>query len=556
MKLANTEIDLETPNVKTEILFQNAPVGMCLLRERTILNCNRRFEEIFGYERGELENKSARHLYPSDDMFKHIGDKFGHFFEKNSFYRDERPMRRKDNTLIWCIVTGKVLFPDDPRYGAVWVVQDISEHKTLEDELKANIEKLEFLVGQRTSELRDHIETLNVEVATRKKLEESANESQHKYHTLFHMLPIGISVTTEGGDILEANQVFCEMVGVENATAMNWRDLPGRFFLHDGTKISKEKFAWLINEHQEGKVSSVEVGMLPRRGGKARWLSTNTSLLSLKGQRMVVAVFTDITYRKRIEELERLRHAELTRLGRINSMAEMATALAHQLGQPLVSALNYLNGSRLRLRQGRSPTEIAGSIDLSITYLEQAGEILRRVKDFVCKHNPEKTPEDLNEIIRDSITFLDFEAHRHKVKVKLTLANDLPLVPLNKVEIQQVLFNLLKNGMESMAELPEDQRILTVGDRISKDGREIMVFVVDRGVGVGRAQASRLFDPLFTTKPDGIGMGLTICRCIIESHGGKLCFSKVGKQGSKFQFTLPMATVALRQFDAIADDVG
>lgn len=544
-----TVLEKNTSNGETEVLFQNAPVGMCLLRERTILNCNRRFEEIFGYEQGELENKSVRMLYPSDEMFQYIGDKFGHFFEKNSCYRDERPLLRKNKALIWCIVTGKVLFPANPRFGAVWVVQDISEHKELENELKANVEKLEFLVHERTLELRENIDALNLEVLTRKKAEEIANESQHKYHTLFHMLPIGISVTTEDGEIREANRVFCEMVGVENAVSMNWRDLPGRFFLHDGSKISKEKFAWLINEHQERKVSSVEVGMLPRRGGKPRWLSTNTSLLCLKGQRMVVAVFTDITYRKRIEELERLRHAELTRLGRINSMAEMATAIAHQLGQPLVSALNYLNGCRLRLQQGRSVDEITGSIDLSITYLEQAGEILRRVRDFVCKHDPEKIPEDVNEIIRDSIMFLDFEVHRYKVTINTALAESLPLIPLNKVEIQQVLFNLLKNGMQSMAELPEDQRILTVGSRIGKDGGEIKVFVIDRGVGVGRSHASRLFDPLFTTKPDGIGMGLTICRCIIESHGGKLCFSKVDKQGSKFQFTLPMVTVVSRPHD-------
>jgi PAS domain S-box-containing protein len=530
-------------NEETDVLFQNAPVGMCLLRERTILNCNRRFEEIFGYGEGELENQSVRLLYPSDEMFQYIGDKYGHFFEKNTWYRDERPMLRKDKSLIWCIVTGKVLFEHNPRFGAVWVVQDISEHKELENELKANVEKLELVVHQRTLELREYIDTLNAEVETRKKAEEIANVSQHKYHTLFHMLPIGISLTTEDGRIVEANRVFCEMVGVEDAVSMNWRDLPGRFFLHDGSKISKDRFAWLINEHQERKVSSVEVGMLPRRGGKPRWLSTNTSLLSLSGQRMIVAVFTDITYRKRIEELERLRHAELTRLGRINSMAEMATAIAHQLGQPLVTALNYLNGCRLRLQQGRPVDEISNSIDLSITYLEQAGEVLRRVRDFVCKHTPEKLPEDINEIIHESVHMLEFEARRHGVAINFSLAENLPLIPLNKVEIQQVLFNLLKNGMEAMSDLPEDQRILSVGNRISRNGSEIKVFIIDRGAGVGSAYASRLFDPLFTTKPDGIGMGLTICRCIIESHGGKLCFSKVGKQGSKFQFTLPMTKV-------------
>ncbi len=105
-----------------------------------------------------------------------------------------------------------------------------------------------------------------------------------------------------------------------------------------------------------------------------------------------------------------------------------------------------------------------------------------------------------------------------------------------------MLFNLLKNGMESMVNLPDEQRILTVGNRMSKDGREIEVFVIDQGGGIERGNTDRLFEPLFTTKVEGIGMGLTICRCIVESHDGKLSFSAVGKQGSKFQFTLPMVT--------------
>lgn len=515
---------------------------MCLLRERTIMNCNRRFEELFGYGTGELEKKSVRILYPSDEMFSYIGERYGHFFEKNTYYRDERPLLRKDGSLIWCIVTGKMLDPAEPRRGAVWVVQDISEHKLLEEELKANVEKLELVVNQRTVELSKHIDKLNEEATTRKRAEKRANENQQKYQTLFDTLPIGICVTREDNAIIEANRIFCDMIGVEDAGSMFWRDIPNRFVLHDGTKISRENFPWFIHEFQQQSVNNIEVGMRKKRGGKLTWLSVSASLLSLNGQKLVVAAFTDITYRKHIEELERLRYAELTRLGRIHSMAEMSAALAHQMGQPLVSALNYLHGCLLRMEQGNGGAEITDSIGLSIKYLEQAGEILRRVRDFVCRHDPEKIPEELNEIITESINFLDFEVHRYKVKIELRLTGNLPPIPLNRVEIQQVMFNLLKNGMESMATLPAEQRILVVGNQIAKDGREIAVFVIDQGSGVARANSHRLFEPMFTTKVDGIGMGLTICRCIVESHGGKLSFSRVDKQGSKFQFTLPMVT--------------
>lgn len=524
-----------------EVIFQNAPVGICSIRERVFLRCNKRFEELFGYKKGELENKSLRLLYPTEELFKYIGETYGHFFEKHSFYTDERPLVRKDGKLIWCILTGKVLDPSNPKLGAIWAVQDISEHKRLEDGLRASVEKLELMVQQRTLELRKHISDLNLEVATRKKAEDLANESQQKYQNLFHMLPIGISVTDAKGRILESNRVFDESVqGSGASSATNWRKFPVEFSWHDGTRIPQAHFPWILNGHQKDSVRNIEVGMRKKGSGKWSWMNVSCSSLSLKNQPMVVTAFSDITYRKRIEQLERLRYAETTRLGRINSMAEMATALAHQMGQPLIAALNYLHGCRLRLERKADIDEIAGSVGLAIKYLEQAGEILRRVRDFVCKHDPDKQPEDINEVIRDTLSFLDFEIRRHKVSVKLDLAKNLPPVPLCKVEIQQVLFNLLKNGMEAMASLPEPERVLVVGNEMGSEGRELTVFVRDHGKGVEPEDVKRVFDPMFSTKPEGMGVGLTICRCIVESHGGQLFFSRNRKRGSKFTFTLPM----------------
>lgn len=528
------------PAVGYEAIFRNTPVAICHLRNRTFIRCNTRFEELFGYRRGELDNKSVRLLYPSEDSFATIGDKFGHFFERHNTFKDERPIIRKDGTLVWCIVNGTLLNPSNPRLGGIWVVQDISDHKRLEDELKANVEKLEILVHQRTVELRRHVNSLVQEVATRKMAEDVANENREKYQTLFHMLPIGISITDGEGRILEANCQFAEMVGAKRSPPMTWQQLPRRFFLHDGTDIPRERLPWQICNYQGESISHLEIGMRDEKSRKVRWLSVSSSLIERKDQQMVVAAFTDITYRKRIEELERLRHAELTRLGRINSMSEMGAALAHQMGQPLVSAVNYLNGCRLRLEHVDGVEEISQSVGLALEYLGQAGDILRHVKDFVCKHKPEKIPEDINEVIKDALSFLNFEVHRHQVTVQLQLPPNPPLVPLCKVEIQQVLFNLMKNGMEAMTSLPAEARVLLIGTEVVGEGRSIKVFVQDHGTGVEKQAAKRVFEPYFSTKQDGMGVGLTICRSIVESHGGELSFSKIGKRGSRFQFTLPM----------------
>ncbi len=526
-------------------ILDNAPVGICFLRSRNIVRCNRRFEDLFGYDSDEINNKSVRILYPSTEMFNHIGEVYGHFFEKNLAYRDERPMMRKDGTMIWCIVTGCTIDSANPHLGQIWVVQDISEHRRTEDLLKESIEKLELVVQQRTMDLRNHIEALNVEVATRVKAEGIANETQRKFQTVFHTMPVGLCVTDAAGRILEANHVFDETIGNADGKVRDWGDLPTRFFLPDDTAIQSQNLPWLVKNHINSEVGSVEIGMRKKRGGKMHWLNVSSIALDLAGAPAILTVFTDITYRRRIEELERLRYAELTRLGRINSMAEMSAALAHQMGQPLVSALNYLNGCRLRLDQMDGAEEISDSVGLAITYLEQAGEILRRVRDFVCRHDPEKIPEDLNAVITGAVSFLNFEIHKHRVSVNLDLASNVPLVPLCNIEIQQVLFNLLKNGMEAMTDLPEDERILTIGSSLRPDRSEVEVFVIDNGRGVARSRSHRLFEPMFTTKPDGIGIGLTICRCIVESHGGKLSFTPMGRQGSRFQITLPIASPAV-----------
>ena len=530
----------EDASVGYEAIFRNTPVAICHLRNRVIRRCNTRYEELFGYGRGELDKQSVRVHYPSDDSFATIGEKYGHFFERHHTFKDERPFVRKDGTLIWCIVSGTLLDPTEPKLGSIWVVQDISEHIRLEEELKADVEKLEILVQQRTVELSRHVASLKQEVVTRKRAEEVANENREKYQKLFHMLPIGISITDAHGDILEANCQFAEMVGARRIQPESWRKLPLRFFLHDGTEIPRHQLPWQIRDCQKDSINNIEIGMRDEKGRKLRWLSVSSSLLERKHKQFVVAAFTDITYRKRIEELERLRHAELTRLGRINSMAEMAAALAHQMGQPLVSAVNYLNGCRLRLERVEGVQEIADSVGLALKYLEQAGEILRHVKEFVCKHKPDKEPEDINEVIRDALSFLNFEVRRHDVEVDLRLLPNPPLVPLCKVEIQQVLFNLMKNGMEAMTTLPAEARKLVIGSEIVGEGRAMKVFVQDHGTGLEREAAKRVFEPYFSTKPDGMGIGLTICRSIVESHGGQLSFSRIGKGGSRFQFTLPM----------------
>lgn len=546
-----------TPMLEQEIngvIFRNAPVGICYVRNRILVRCNRRFEELFGYGERELDDQSVRTLYPDEATYKSIWERDRNYFKanKNSFYVAERPMVCKSGALIWCIISGKALDAENPNRGAIWVLQDISDHKHLEEQLKAYVERLEIVVAERTTELTQRVHELDLEVATRKRAEQLANESQEKYRMLFHLLPIGISINTQDGTIVEANQVFNEMVGEVNTSPKNWTEIASDFFSSDGIEIPRKNLPWLVKDHRREHVRNLEVGMRLKKGGKRRWLSVSSADLSLQDQQALVAAFSDITYRKKIEELERLRHAELTRLARIDSTAEMGAALAHQMGQPLVSALNYLNGCRLRLANVDGADEINQSVGLAINHLEQAGQVLRRVRDFVSRHTPEKTLADVNELVRDAISFLHFDLRRNNVTLKEYLTPGIPLIPLCKIEIFQVLFNLLKNGMEAVCDLPERNRILAVRTEFANDGREVSVAIQDHGEGIEKGVAKKVFEPYFSTKPNGMGIGLTICRSIIESHDGELTYSRAGKKGSIFQFTLPINELDPRRSQQLA----
>ena len=243
--------------------------------------------------------------------------------------------------------------------------------------------------------------------------------------------------------------------------------------------------------------------------------------------------------RKRSEEIARVQQSELARMSRIASMGEMATTLAHQLGQPLSATLNYLHGCLLRMESGQFDQQgITSAIQNAIRHTEQAGEIIQHVRRFVRKHEPERFQlHCLNDQLARCIEFLRFELNHKEVAIELITDERLPLVPFDRIEIEQVMMNLIKNAIESMQHLLREERKVRVASR--QRGKFVYVDISDSGPGVPDDIRSRIFEPFFTTKSDGVGFGLVICASIIESHGGKLSQKNLPGQGATFTFSLP-----------------
>ncbi|GAB2898297.1 hypothetical protein GCM10027046_30100 [Uliginosibacterium flavum] len=256
------------------------------------------------------------------------------------------------------------------------------------------------------------------------------------------------------------------------------------------------------------------------------------------GRVVRLAVATDVSALKRAEELNRAQEERLARTSRLITMGEMASTLAHELNQPLSAISNYSMGCVNRLKSGNYKHEdILGAMEKASAQAARAGNIVRRVRDFVRKSEPRRALVNIGQIAEEALGIAGIEARRLGARVSTNIPGDLPLVMADRIMVEQVLMNLIKNAAEAMQDLPLDERQIHLRARLTADAIEVSVS--DHGCGVSPEHLENLFSPFFTTKQDGMGMGLNICRSIIEFHKGRLWVDANPAGGSIFTFTLP-----------------
>lgn len=254
-----------------------------------------------------------------------------------------------------------------------------------------------------------------------------------------------------------------------------------------------------------------------------------------------IATGKDVTKRKLAEERALQRQAQLTHVQRVSAMGAMATSLAHELNQPLAAIVNYARGCIHRLRGGELRSdELRTALEHIATEGARSGEIIQRVREFLRKGKPLRTRADINQIVREAADLAGPEARRKDIALRLELTEGLPLVLVDAVQIEQVVLNLVHNAIEAIDEAQCQRREVTV--RTGPDPKNgIEVIVRDTGPGLPLKNFDRLFEPFFSTKPVGMGMGLSISRSIIEAHGDQLSAVANIDGGAIFHFTLPAA---------------
>jgi len=387
-------------------------------------------------------------------------------------------------------------------------------------------EKLLYAVAHDITDRREDEEKLKSAFAFRRAMGES--------------LVTGIRAIDLEGRIIFVNPAFCRMIGWSEQELLGMRPPFPYWPPEEAEQRRRDLDLTLAGQAPPG---GIEMRVMHRDGHRFDVRMYLSPLIDSSGRQVGwMASMNDITERKRMEE-ETLRHQErLEQTSRLITMGEMASSLAHELNQPLSAIANYCMGSVNRLKSGDYRREdILAAMEKASAQAERAGKIIRRTREFVKKSEPVRAPAALAEIVEEAIGFAEIEARKAAVAIQVSIPPDLPPVFADRIMIEQVVLNLVKNGIEAMQQTPPEARALNLAARLDGEGM-VEVTVADRGCGMTDGQVERLYTPFFTTKAEGMGMGLNICRSIVEFHDGRLWVQPNPGGGSVFRFTLPVGT--------------
>jgi len=361
--------------------------------------------------------------------------------------------------------------------------------------------------------------TSMTDITEPRRIREALTAAHERFMTVLESLDDAISVTSDtadGMDLLFANRTYRSLFGAQ--TNGHQELLAGR-----RGRYSDES-AEVYSTHVE------------------RWFEVQHRMLAwTDGRRVRMQVARDITERRKHEDDSRVQQEKIQLTSRLTTMGEMASSLAHELNQPLTAISNYSMGAVAMVNAGQTdPQKLLPALEKAAAQAQRAGKIISRIRDFVKRSEPRRQAVAIKTIVDNAVSLAEIDARKRGIDIEINLPREMPTVLADPILIEQVLLNLIKNGLEAMDNTTE--HVLRVD--VSRHHDTTQVCVIDAGHGV--SDPDRLFEPFFSTKSEGLGMGLNICRTIIESHHGQLWATSNTERangGTTFWFTLPCAPI-------------
>jgi len=375
------------------------------------------------------------------------------------------------------------------------------------------------------------------DITGRKEMEERLRTSEELWRAAFENNPTMYFMMDSAGVVRSVNPFGAAQLGY-TVDELVGRPVLDVFHPDDRADVARNCAALL---ERLGATSQWEARKI-RKDGRMIWVRESArAVQGPGGEPIILVACEDITDVRRAGEALARVQAELAHVTRVSTMGELAASIAHEINQPLAAIV--ANANALRRWLAHDPPELEEVRQASVRIADdgrRAGSIVDRVRALSRRAPPSREVLVINDVVVEVLSLIGSEAQKCGVSVQPALAPDLPVVLGDRVQIQQVLLNLGINAIESMSSTSEGPRTLVIGSGVDEDGR-VQVAVADTGAGLEPGAAERLFEPFFSTKPRGLGMGLAISRSIVESHGGRLSVAPNAPRGAVFQFSLPAA---------------
>jgi two-component system sensor kinase FixL len=481
-------------SIKDYAIFVLDPAGY-------IMTWNLGAQRIKGYTAKEIIGQHFSRFYDEEARKSNYPQKELVLAKARGRFEDEGWRIRKDGTKFWAnVIISVVRNAQGELIGFSKVTRDLTERKQAELALQASKERLDLALD---------------------------------------IAQMGIWEWDFTAAILHADKRTYELFGLEASTFLpTYDNLFAYVYVADKLKL------------QQQLTHAIEHRVPYEFEFRVIWPDKSMHLLSSRGRvyydektgqaKRLLNVCWDITQRKHAEDWIQRHQLELAQVARISSMTEMASSLAHELNQPLTVISTYTQLCLEYLETGRYQKEqLLESIQEAVKQSKRAGDILHRIKDLVSKRKLHLERCHIDQLVEESVALLRYEFPDYKINFQLNLAKLTQPLLFDKIQLQQVLLNLLRNSVEAVRDSNRLPVEITIQSRFI-DEKQLLIAIKDNGPGIPEEVVTKILDPYFTTKPYGMGMGLTICRTIIKAHGGQLIVAQSDSEKAYIQLTLPL----------------
>lgn len=418
---------------------------------------------------------------------------------------------------------------------------EINRRYEAEQALMRSHSELEERVQKRTLQLTRSVEKLEKEIVERERAEKALRASEEKYRSLTENLSVGVFRSTPGseGKYIEVNRAFMQMLGFTEKSQL-YQHSALEFYQHPE---ERDRFSQKVI--REGAVENEEIIFKRIDGSYFCGSVTAVVVNNQQGQPLHYdGILEDVTELRQAQEEATKRREEIAHMGRVATMGELSASLAHELNQPLAAILSNAQAAlRFLAKDDADLDEIQAILSDIVEDDRRAGKVISRLRSLFMKGDCKKESVDIGELIEDVISLIATETDLRNVYLETRLQPTLAPVAGDRIQLQQVVINLIMNASEALKGTTEaEAKIIITTDTV--EGEFVQVSIRDNGVGLTEESISKLTEPFFTTKPDGMGMGLSINKTIINAHMGELWAENNSDRGATFHFTLPIYKMA------------